>query len=832
MGDPTLIGLGFQGAANSRFQSTNPNIAPGGADFYACVLVNLQQSLSGELSYFGNFAANIGWEIGRGSDTPASDPPNSPETVSLQVKIGNGGATTTLSYAVDAMSMFGRTHLISISLIAGVASLHINGATVASETLSDPLTLGHFGLTYGNIAGGGQPSGDPIISAAYSDTDADAFLDNQRLLFEAIRTTGKLVTAIASLGLTAQFIYESFQQKAPTNSPPSTPLKNFGVLSTLGDLTFVGSVALSINVDTDPDYTGGSQSSSTGPGGVNLQDAYDSGPTGLIVTDVGIGPVGVDELRLQDSEVSTEDAAAPATLSLLAGSSPTLVGGAVTIASGAGGTTEGTNAGGLVEVTTGAGGDSPNGGAGGDFNVTTGNGGAGTGNANAAGNGGSMAIQAGDGGIADSDTEGGTGGNILIAGGAGSAVVSPEQGAVGGTGGQIIIHGGPGGDAADGSAIAGSGAEVNIEAGRAGFVSGGATSGVGGLLSMHGGSGNTGTGGNVHIGSGDGDIQSGDLRIDCGTHLATPGLMTLRGSTAAGIGSGPGGGILIIGGAAAVGEDQIGGTVQLEGGTSAGIAAGGNARVFGGAADDGPGGGVTIAAADGGLSGLDLGGFGGTIAMYSGGATQPNQPAGEISITGGNASGTGGPALGGNIQLRAGDSTASTGGAIIINAGIGASEIDAGSITVAFNATGGFTIVPTNNRISLNTYGIGGGVSTGSLKVHTINTAGEAAQAITDGLFHFRTEQAGGTETTLGFRAAKSGNYGLVGRIFQRTFTAAEGVSFAVTHNLDCNAPGVFMYNSGTGALIPLVSVVQNSTDQVTVTIGGAVNGFVTVIGF
>lgn len=235
-----------------------------------------------------------------------------------------------------------------------------------------------------------------------------------------------------------------------------------------------------------------------------------------------------------------------------------------------------------------------------------------------------------------------------------------------------------------------------------------------------------------------------------------------------------------------------------------------------------------------------------TISVFTG--DSDTNSTGDILIT----TGTSGAAESGDISIfpgvgdsNGGDFTAKSGnggnngGSFLLSTGSGSGALTAGDFQVSLadlsgtptDNVGGFFIDPANNRLTLRSYTVEDPVVPGSLRLHRINKDSEDFQGTDDGLLHFCTEQDG-PSTTVGFRAAKSGNYGLVSRIYQRPFTAAEGVTFAVLHNLDCNAPGVFMYNSLTGGIIPLVDVVQDSTNQVTVTIGGAVDGYVTVIGF
>ncbi len=866
MGDATLVGLGFQGNANNRFQSVQPGVGTGGASFYACALVKINESLlvaPTECAYFGNFNnVNAGWEIGRDPDTAASDPPNTPETITLRVKFGAAGAVDTLTYSVDGSTMFGRIHLIGISVVGGVGTLYLNGTAVASLTLSGAFTIGASGLTYGNRSGGGLRSGDPIIAAAYSDTDAAAFISNQKALFDRLRSGGSLTSSITALSLDAQYIYEGYDQKAPNLGVPTTPLKNFGISGVLGDLTFVGTTALVVNIDPDPDYTGGGQSASHGPGGVSLQDAYNNGNT--IVTAPGV-PVEVDTISFEDDRIGTTAGALfvlpavagalllgtsdapgassgninllvgaadnPGDLTLTGGLSAVGVGGLISLTGGA--TNAAASVGGNVSVTggEGVGADSAGGtvlftggvgngvGPGGDANLV---GGAATGSAQGGGAGltGGTATQ-GPGGVigitggaaGDDGLNGFLGGSINITGGLGGPAAA---GGVAGNGGQFIVVTGAGGNATGAGASAGNGGDINIEAGSAGTAAGGASEGFGGALNLSAGTGNAGTGGNASLSSGSGDTQSGDLNIFVGSSNANIGLLTVQGGQAVGLGSGPGGAVLIQGGAPAVGEGQRGGHVDLQGHAGDGVGNGGHAFVTGGASTTGTGGAAAL------VGGGATGGPGGGVTVQGGQSGGAN-PGGDVQLSGGTGNGGGG--TGGNLFLQSGNGPAAA------SAGSLQAAFALGSGTPTDTTVGGWYLNPADGRMSLRTYTVGG-VDTGALRVHRVNTAGEAAQAVDDGTIAFRTQQGGGSETTVGYRAAKSGDWGLMARVFQRTFTAGEGVTFAVAHNLDCDAPVVMLYNSGTGAFIPIVALVQNSKDQVTVTIGGAVNGFVTVVGF
>jgi hypothetical protein len=807
MPDPTLIGLGFQGNANNRFQSANPNLAPGSSNFYACVLVNIQESLlvaPVQASYFGNFNAAIppnsfGWEIGRGADTPASDPPNSPEVITLRVRFGHGVSATTLSYSVDAMSMFGRTHLIGFSVIGLVATLYVNGAAVAQDTFVGAFNLGGSGLTYGNIAGGGSRSGDPVISAAYSDSDAANFIALQRALFEGVRTSGKLAATISVLGLSAGYIYESFQQKAPISGVPTTPLKNFGIAGVNGNLIFAGSVALVLNADPDPDYTGGSQSSTVGPGSVNLQDAYDAGPTGLIVLGAN-GPVGVDELRFQTGGEITVTPGSSLNINTPNGTS-----GTVLIQTGDG---IGVSSGTLTLATGGS-----------DVDIA-----------------GDLIFIGGAGGsLAGSGL---SGSNFIGTAGVGGNAIA---GGLGGVGGQILFTAGNGGDATGVGATAGQGGEINFEAGGAGIAAGGALEGPGGRASLSGGIGGAGIGGDARLVGGNGDTASGGVEIFAGTSDGNVGLVSISGGAASGIAAVPGGTVNIAGGASSNGASSDGGTVNIDGGLgdlTPGV--GGAVNITGGTTrvSGGPGGPVSLIAGAGGGGILDNGGFGGEVIVRGGGATQENQPAGDGRIEGGNATGAGAPARGGNVQVRGGNSTASTGGALLATSGAGATAADAGPLQASFASSsggatatiGGFHLEPADGRLSLRTYTVGG-VDTGSLRLHQLDNAAEAAQSVDDGLLHYSDEQAAGVAVTVGFHAAKSGDYGLMGRCYSRTFVAADtpGDVLTVTHNLDSEVVQYAVYDpAGVKAFevaTQIVGVVAASDDVLEISFN---SGFIT----
>lgn len=840
MGDVTLIGLGFQNNIANRFQSANVNQAPGSAAFYACALVHVRESLLTDpvtCAYFGNFAPGAGWELGRIADTAASDPPNSPEIVTFRLRLGSGG-TVVMTYSADASTIFGRTHLLAVSVVGLVATLYLNGTAVAQQTLGVPLVLGASRLNFGNQSGGGARSGDPIVSAAYSDSDSAAFISNQRVLFDKIRNGTSLTSSISELGLTAQYIYEGFSKKAPSLVPPTTPLPNFGSAGTNGDLTFAGPSPLFLNVDLDPDFTGGAQSTS-GVGGVSLQDAYDNGNT--IVTAPAV-PVTVDTITIEDATIGTT--AGPINISAAAdiniqnetdtganvfiSSGESTVGGAVGNVQVRGGL-GGAGAGGGDVVVAGGDGDGP----GGDLSLQ-----GGSSNTDV---GGPVAIAGGFGGV--TAPNGFDGGTITALGGAGGIAVA---GGTGGNGGQFIVQGGPGGDATGVGATAGNGAEVNISGGLAGTPAGGAAAGTGGAFVGSGGAGGAGTGGDAQLRSGNGTLASGAVDISVGTSNGLVSPLRLTGGLATGVGSGPGGDIEVTGGNAAVGQGQDGGNVTIDGGTGDGATGvGGAITITGGVSTVGPGGGAFVVGGAGGGGGIDNGGFGGFASIRGGNASQPNEPGGTVQIYGGSASGVGGS--GGSIDILGGTAGAavSTGGPVTIRTGQSGTGLgaDAGPMQVSLNGVGGGTptsviggyyVDPANGRFTLRNYipGAPATTSTGTLGLHVLNTAGEALQVITNGLVHFQSQQAAGTETTVGFRAAKSGDWKMMGRVFQRTFAVGEGVTFAVAHNLDVDAPGVFAYNTATGALIPLVAVVQNTKDQVTITIGGAVNGTVTVIGF
>jgi hypothetical protein len=776
MGDTTLIGLGFQGNNNNRFQSTNPNLAPGGVAFFACTLVQVKESLLSsptQCTYFGNYGANRGWDIGRAADTAASDPPNTPEFVTFRARIGTGGATTTLTYTCDASSIFGRTFLLGLSLVGGVATLYVNAAAVASETLGGPMALGNVGLAYGNVAGGGQRSGDPVIAAVFTDTDAADFLTEQRDLFDLVRGNGKLNASVTSLGLVAEYGYESFQQKAPTSGVPTTPLKNFGSAGVNGDLTFIGTAALVVNADPDPDYTGGAQSPSVGPGAVNLQDAYDSGPTGLIVTDVGIGPFGVDDVRIENSLINNGVAS-----------------GNLTVQAGGG---TGAGDGGTASV---IGGHAAGSGAAGDVVISGGTPTTGPGNG--------VTIQGTTGGV--SGTQGQQAGSIGILAGAGGASAAPDNGA---TGGQVIVQAGTGGNGTGGGTQPGNGGELNLSAGTAGTAAGGAGPATGGDAILSAGTGGaTGIGGATSVRSGNG-VQSGDLDVVGGSCTGgIAGTVRVTGSPTTGIGSGPGGNVEINGGESAVGEAQDGGAVFVTGGTGDGApAVGGRIDITGGTTrgGGGPGGEVHIRGGAGGGGGLDTGGAGGNVTIEGGLAGQPNQPGGNLVLAGGQAGGAG--SVGGDVTVASGSVIgASTGsGDVVIQSGQGTGVgSTAGSVQLGLNGVvgteaanaGGFYVNPANGRLSFRTF-TPAATATGAVRLPNINNAGEALQTADDGVMHYCTQQAVGVATTVGFRLAKSGDFALASRCYERTFVTADAPSdeLDVTHNLDSSAVQYAVYD-------------------------------------
>lgn len=917
MGDTTLIGLGFQGDNNNRFQSTNPNQAPGSAAFYAAVLVQVKESLLSsptECTYFGNYGADRGWDIGRAADQPASDPPNTPEFVTFRARLGTGGATTTLEYTCDASSIFGRTFLLTVAVVGGVATLFVNASAVASETLGGALVLGNIGLTYGNVAGGGERSGDPVISAVYTDTDAADFITNQRSLFDLIRTSGKLAASITNLGLSAAYVYESFQHKAPISGLPTTPLKNYGSAGVNGNLTFAGTAPLVTNADTDPDYTGGAQSPSSGPGAVNLQDAYDAGPTGLIATGAP-GPVGVDDLRLEADTLSSvsadlnvfglDDAAAPGRVNIQGGDATAINvnggeinvqggtavggngnGGNVTVRGGTGagnlsggevtvlgGTSFGSAAGGPAQIVGGpssggtggfailrgadggisgtqgldggnatilggAGGASASpdtGGTGGTVTLQSGAGGDATGAAATAGTPGNIIILAGAAGIVAASAAGVNGGNIAATGGAGS---NAEAGDTAGNGGQIVLTTGAGGNATGALAVAGNGGELNIAAGAAGTAAGGATPGVGGALLLSAGTGGTGGGGTVNISGGNGDQFGGGVTIAAGASAGPILPVSINGGPALGVGSGPGGDVEIIGGPAAVGEPQNGGDIDITGGLAGTTGIGGVVTISGGTSAVGPGGSVLILGGAGGGGGVDNGGVGGNIEITAGAATQPANQGGSLLLVGGSASGAG-AAPGGFISLDGGASTNQTGGAIFLRTGDGATDADNGFFSLGLGSaggagasatSGGFHLDPASNLLTLRNKDFSG-TETGSLLLHRLDTAGEALQAVTTGLLHYRSEQAAGVAVTVGFRAAKSGDYGLMGRCYSRTFEAADapGDVLVVTHNLDSEVVQYAVYDPANlkafEAAGQIVGVQALSDDQLEISFN---SGFIT----
>jgi hypothetical protein len=320
----------------------------------------------------------------------------------------------------------------------------------------------------------------------------------------------------------------------------------------------------------------------------------------------------------------------------------------------------------------------------------------GAGNAAGVSHGGTINITGGNGGATT-----GNGGAINIT--SGSAVAGNYQG------GLVSITGGLGNGTQSGGGVTitsgssngtGTGGTVSLIAGF-----GGATSGTGGNVNIYAGDANAGNsaGGSVVLRSGQstGTQTAGSISLLAASSLGTTGaggaLYLYAGD--GGSTSGVGGSIYFTAGNAAAGNSG-GGIISLAGGSSSGTGIPGGINITGGDADTiHEGGDVLIA---GGLGG-NTSGAGGVVNIYGGYAAGGNSAGGAVTVLAGGAVGIG---IGGLLNIIGGEGgdTSGAGGAVIIRGGPSlASTSASGAVTIGGGNTdsltgeGGATTITTGN---------------------------------------------------------------------------------------------------------------------------------------
>jgi len=373
--------------------------------------------------------------------------------------------------------------------------------------------------------------------------------------------------------------------------------------------------------------------------------------------------------------------------------------GDVSLKTGAGGTTSGNS--GSLELATG---HSANAGATGDVSITTGDA--------TGGNGGDITLKVGDGdtlaGGAMTLTAGKTNASAAVGGAVTIKAGEADDGSNGGTGGDMELAAGAGADVGGAVSIttgvgtaASSGAMTLATAnagltGNSGDVSlktgaGGTTSGNSGSLELATGhSANAGATGDVSITTGDatggngGDIT---LKVGDGDTLAGGAMTLTAGKTNAS--AAVGGAVTIKAGEADDGSNGgTGGDMELAAGAGADV--GGAVSITTGVGTAASSGAMTLATANAGLTGNsgDVSlktGAGGTTSGNSGslelatGHSANAGATGDVSITTGDATG----GNGGDITLKVGDGDTLAGGAMTLTAGkTNASAAVGGAVTI------------------------------------------------------------------------------------------------------------------------------------------------------
>ena len=310
--------------------------------------------------------------------------------------------------------------------------------------------------------------------------------------------------------------------------------------------------------------------------------------------------------------------------------------------------------------------------------------------------GGNITVTAGNG--TGTNTSGGnislTAGNSTGSGTAGTVTLTAGQGNTTTTGGSMTVSGGSGGS------TSGAGGQTTVRGGlaTAGASNGGAlnlqggtatTSGTGGLATLTGGStGSTGVGGGVQVSGGNGGSTSGNagaINIDAGDAV-----------------TGTGGLVSITTGSASTSGASGAFSVTTGNATGAGNASGG----------------MTL------LTGTTGDGNTGTIALQTSDATGTNRAAGDITLRGGNSTGT---QEGGDISFICGNGgdTGSGGDFSVVTGNGGATSGTGGAVTLIGGDSNGASAAGTVTLTGGNAAGSGtGGVVSISAGTSSTGTQG------------------------------------------------------------------------------------------------------------
>jgi hypothetical protein len=414
-----------------------------------------------------------------------------------------------------------------------------------------------------------------------------------------------------------------------------------------------------------PAGAGGLVGFGTGAGGV-ASAAFPGGAGGNLVILIGAGGAGS----------AAQLAGAGGGVNLTAGAGGVDngggggVGGELYFASGPGAASNGGAAGngGLLQIIGGNGGAAGTGaaGQGGPVSIVSGSGGAASGT-QVGGNGALVTLSAGSGGNGTATQLPGYGGDVSISAGVagadggaggvagGSVALTAGNGSTGGQGGTISQISGQGG-AASATQAAGPGGPIQLTSGGGGAASAAQAAAAGGTISISSGSGGAGSAAKVGANGGQILVLAGFGGIDGGDGAGTGGLVSITagtGGAANGTAAGPGGPLTLTAGSGGQGLNAnpgaIGGTGSLFGGAG-GAAGATSAGGLGGyafvKAGDGGAGNATHAAGQGGLTEI-LGGNGGAANFG------PGASGGGVSISGGNATGSGNT-NGGAVSIESG----------------------------------------------------------------------------------------------------------------------------------------------------------------------------------
>lgn len=265
--------FGFEGfdQVDAYYRSAS-NLAGGSASgFTALLALELRDLCSTAVTMFGNTDNSVaGWDFRRLADSAGTA-----GTITVGVRAGDGTSLVSAQVSIPKDSAWSRTVLLGLTVSGTLLSLWIDGAVVATETLTAAFNpnagLLAFGNRSGSVAAGAV---DRLISGAYV---ASVLSETQMIqVWENFRKLGTLAQAGVLASATFNYVYDTINASTPRTPAPAT-LPNTGS-NTGGALTYQSaSAALTGSSDFEPAYTA---SLGTGSAGTQPSNIYVSAANG------------------------------------------------------------------------------------------------------------------------------------------------------------------------------------------------------------------------------------------------------------------------------------------------------------------------------------------------------------------------------------------------------------------------------------------------------------------------------------------------------------------------------------------------------------------------